>query len=120
MKSRRSGTCTYEPIPLAGVALMAGVPEWLCVNPSGLVLEEHSTFSVKEVGRSVSTAVGVENGGSAEAKAAAYWTTLTPNVDDYSGPTEVLVKMMVDKDIEVVTREKVIVDDGYMDVQQQP
>lgn len=48
-----------------------------------LVLEEYSAFSVKEVERSV--AVAVENGGSTEAKAAAYWTTLAPNVEDYSG-----------------------------------
>ncbi|KVH96028.1 protein EARLY-RESPONSIVE TO DEHYDRATION 7, chloroplastic-like [Cynara cardunculus var. scolymus] len=48
-----------------------------------LILEEYSAFSVKEVERSV--AVAVENGGSTEAKAAAYWTTLAPNVEDYSG-----------------------------------
>ncbi|KAD3642103.1 hypothetical protein E3N88_31327 [Mikania micrantha] len=46
------------------------------------VLEEYSAFSVKAVERSV---VGAEKGGSAEAKAAAYWTTLAPNVEDYSG-----------------------------------
>ncbi|KAL8196577.1 hypothetical protein R6Q57_024872 [Mikania cordata] len=46
------------------------------------VLEEYSAFSVKAVERSV---VGAEKDGSAEAKAAAYWTTLAPNVEDYSG-----------------------------------
>ncbi|KAL7611973.1 hypothetical protein Lser_V15G08518 [Lactuca serriola] len=49
------------------------------------VLEEYSAFSVKEVKRSVSETVAVDNGGSVEAKAAAYWTTLAPNVEDYSG-----------------------------------
>ncbi|KAL7607710.1 hypothetical protein Lser_V15G11374 [Lactuca serriola] len=49
------------------------------------VLEEYSAFSVKEVKRRVAAAVAVDNGGSAEAKAAAYWTTLAPNVEDYSG-----------------------------------
>ncbi|KAI3736379.1 hypothetical protein L6452_15918 [Arctium lappa] len=44
------------------------------------VLEEYSAFSVKEV-----AAVVVEGGGSAEVKAAAFWTTLAPNVEDYSG-----------------------------------
>ncbi|KAL7588206.1 hypothetical protein Lser_V15G40200 [Lactuca serriola] len=45
------------------------------------VLEEYSAFSVKEVER----AVAVEGVGSPEAKASAYWTTLAPNVEDYSG-----------------------------------
>ncbi|KVI04092.1 protein EARLY-RESPONSIVE TO DEHYDRATION 7, chloroplastic-like [Cynara cardunculus var. scolymus] len=46
------------------------------------VLEEYSAFSVKEVERGVAVVV---EGGSPEAKAAAYWTTLAPNVEDYSG-----------------------------------
>ncbi|KAI3519672.1 hypothetical protein L1887_08887 [Cichorium endivia] len=58
----------------------------MCMEGACSVLEEYSSFSVKEVGRSVSTAVSVENGGSVEAKAAAYWMTLTPNVEDYGGP----------------------------------
>lgn len=45
------------------------------------VLEEYSAFSVKEVEK----AVTVETVGSPEAKASAYWTTLAPNVEDYSG-----------------------------------
>lgn len=45
------------------------------------VLEQYSAFSVKEVERGVD----VVEGGSSEAKAAAYWTTLAPNVEDYSG-----------------------------------
>ncbi|CAI9284152.1 unnamed protein product [Lactuca saligna] len=49
------------------------------------VLEDYSAFSVKEVKRSVSTTVAVDNGGFVEAKAAANSTTLAPNVEDYSG-----------------------------------
>ncbi|KAI7731357.1 hypothetical protein M8C21_021654 [Ambrosia artemisiifolia] len=59
------------------------------VNGDGLgefdrVLDEYSAFSVKEVKRNV---VVVDDGGSStvEAKANAYWTTLAPNVEDYSG-----------------------------------
>ncbi|KAJ0448246.1 putative senescence/spartin-associated [Helianthus annuus] len=44
------------------------------------ILDEYSAFSVKEVERVVAV-----DGGSAEARAAAYWTTLAPNVEDYSG-----------------------------------
>ena len=33
---------------------------------------------------------------------------------------EQLVKMMVDEDVELAKREKVLVDAGYMDAQQQP
>jgi GDPmannose 4,6-dehydratase len=33
---------------------------------------------------------------------------------------EQLVKMMVDEDIDLAKREKVLVDAGYMDAQQQP
>ncbi|KAK9065196.1 hypothetical protein SSX86_016579 [Deinandra increscens subsp. villosa] len=47
------------------------------------VLDEYSAFSVKEVESGGSLAV-VESG-SAEDRAAAYWTTLAPNVEDYSG-----------------------------------
>ncbi|KAI3496882.1 hypothetical protein L1887_39260 [Cichorium endivia] len=71
-----------DPQTLRGRYLKKRLP---CNNKGLKVLEEYSSFSVKEVGRSVSTAVSVENGGSAEAKAAAYWMTLTPNVEDYNG-----------------------------------
>ncbi|XP_076885974.1 protein EARLY-RESPONSIVE TO DEHYDRATION 7, chloroplastic-like [Bidens hawaiensis] len=45
------------------------------------VLDKYSAFSVREAGV-VAAAV---DGGSPEDKAAAYWTTLAPNVEDYSG-----------------------------------
>ncbi|KAL8249099.1 hypothetical protein R6Q59_005967 [Mikania micrantha] len=47
------------------------------------ILDEYSAFSVKEV--ESARDVAVVEGGSPEAKAAAYWTTLAPNVEDYSG-----------------------------------
>lgn len=56
---------------------------------------------MKEVGRSVSTAVSVENGGSVEAKAAAYWMTLTPNVEDYGGS---VVRMIATGSSQLINR----------------
>ncbi|PWA53967.1 Senescence/spartin-associated [Artemisia annua] len=47
------------------------------------VLREYSAFQVKEVEKGVQKVV-LQEGGSEEAKAAAYWTTLAPNVEDYS------------------------------------
>ncbi|KAJ9550430.1 hypothetical protein OSB04_014475 [Centaurea solstitialis] len=55
------------------------------------VLEEYSAFTVEEVGREVAVAAAVDGGGSAEAKAAAFWTTLAPNVEDYSGSVARLI-----------------------------
>ncbi|KAI7728107.1 hypothetical protein M8C21_029983 [Ambrosia artemisiifolia] len=48
------------------------------------VLDEYSAFTMKEV-ESGGAVVVAEGGGTAEARAAAYWTTLAPNVEDYSG-----------------------------------
>ncbi|KAI3732215.1 hypothetical protein L1987_63414 [Smallanthus sonchifolius] len=55
-----------------------------CTEELDRVLDEYSAFSVKEVESAGSVAAAVE-GGSPEARAAAYWTTLAPNVEDYSG-----------------------------------
>ncbi|PWA74400.1 Senescence/spartin-associated [Artemisia annua] len=54
------------------------------------VLEEYSAFSVKEVGEGVK---GMESNskGNAEVKAEAYWTTLAPNVEEYSGTAARLI-----------------------------
>nr|GEU58300.1 hypothetical protein [Tanacetum cinerariifolium] len=54
------------------------------------VLEEYSAFSVKEVTEGVR---GIEESskGNAEVKAEAYWTTLAPNVEEYSGSVARLI-----------------------------
>ncbi|GKA01101.1 early responsive to dehydration 7, chloroplastic-like protein [Tanacetum coccineum] len=54
------------------------------------VLEEYSAFSVKEVAEGVR---GIEknSNGNAEVKAEAYWTTLAPNVEEYSGSVARLI-----------------------------
>ncbi|XP_071698405.1 protein EARLY-RESPONSIVE TO DEHYDRATION 7, chloroplastic-like [Rutidosis leptorrhynchoides] len=55
-----------------------------CTDELDKVLGEYSAFSVKAVDGGVMTVVG-EGVGLPEDKAAAYWTTLAPNVEEYSG-----------------------------------
>nr|XP_043613854.1 protein EARLY-RESPONSIVE TO DEHYDRATION 7, chloroplastic-like [Erigeron canadensis] len=54
------------------------------------VLGEYSAFTVKGVDGEVK-AVVEGGGGTAEDKAATYWTTLAPNVEDYSGSVARLI-----------------------------
>nr|XP_043608494.1 senescence/dehydration-associated protein At3g51250-like [Erigeron canadensis] len=55
------------------------------------ILDEYSVFSVKDVSPVVVAVGAEESGGTAEVKAAAYWTTLAPNVEDYSGSVAKLI-----------------------------
>ncbi|XP_071692171.1 protein EARLY-RESPONSIVE TO DEHYDRATION 7, chloroplastic-like [Rutidosis leptorrhynchoides] len=54
------------------------------------ILEEYSAFSVKSV-VAPAAVVAEDGGGTAEVKAAAYWTTLAPNVEEYSGSVAKLI-----------------------------